>query len=120
MGMYFDGCDRSLSMLVIRDGTFSFHVFREASLVSYNTIITLSCLAMALKDEQNARQTISARFQQCLADAPPAIDRLIIDQLGRLLMSSLVSLIGVCSLSISSVSSSHKMPTKRSCVFSLS
>ena len=93
------GARRFSAVLLTRERT---DLFREATLVAHNTILTLGQLAIGLKDVQNARQAISARFQQCLGEAPPAIARSIIDQLGRLLMSSLVSLLESSPSSISS------------------
>ena len=65
--------------------------FRQSSLVSHNTILTLGHMAIALKDVQHTQQSILARFQQRLGDPPSPLDILIINQIGCMLISSLVS-----------------------------
>jgi phosphatidylinositol 4-kinase len=60
-------------------------------LVSHNTILTLGHMAVALKDVQHTQQSILARFQQRLGDPPSPLDILIINQIGCMLISSLVS-----------------------------
>jgi len=67
------------------------YLFRQASLVSHNTILTLGHMAIALKDVQHTQQAILARFQQRLGDPPSPLDILIINQIGCMLISSLVS-----------------------------
>ncbi len=65
--------------------------FRQTTLVSHNTILTLGHMAIALKDIQHTQQSILARFQQRLGDPPSPLDILIINQIGCMLISSLVS-----------------------------
>jgi hypothetical protein len=48
-------------------------------------------MAIALKDVQHTQQSILARFQQRLGDPPSPLDILIINQIGCMLISSLVS-----------------------------
>jgi phosphatidylinositol 4-kinase len=48
-------------------------------------------MAIALKDIQHTQQSILARFQQRLGDPPSPLDILIINQIGCMLISSLVS-----------------------------
>lgn len=69
---------------------FLFAFFRQTSLVSHNTILTLGHMAIALKDVQHTQQSILARFQQRLGDPPSPLDILIINQIGCMLISSLV------------------------------
>ncbi len=64
--------------------------FRQTSLVSHNTILTLGHMAIALKNVQHTQQSILARFQQRLGDPPSPLDILIINQIGCMLISSLV------------------------------
>lgn len=47
-------------------------------------------MAIALKDVQHTQQSILARFQQRLGDPPSPLDILIINQIGCMLISSLV------------------------------
>ena len=49
-------------------------------------------MAIALKDVQHTQQAILARFQQRLGDPPSPLDTLIINQIGCMLISSLVSI----------------------------
>jgi hypothetical protein len=48
-------------------------------------------MAVTLKDVQHTQQSILARFQQRLGDPPSPLDILIINQIGCMLISSLVS-----------------------------
>ncbi len=50
-------------------------------------------MAIALKDVQHTQQSILARFQQRLGDPPSPLDILIINQIGCMLISSLVRII---------------------------
>ncbi len=59
-------------------------------MVSHNTILTLGHMSIALKDVQHTQQSILARFQQRLGDPPSPLDILIINQIGCMLISSLV------------------------------
>jgi phosphatidylinositol 4-kinase len=47
-------------------------------------------MAIALKDVQHTQQSILSRFQQRLGDPPSPLDILIINQIGCMLISSLV------------------------------
>ncbi len=62
-------------------------------MVSHNTILTLGHMAVALKDVQHTQQSILARLQQRLGDPPSPLDILIINQIGCMLLSSLVRII---------------------------
>ncbi|CAF0765748.1 unnamed protein product [Adineta ricciae] len=62
---------------------------KQTSLVSHNTILALSHMAVTLKDVQHTQQAILARFQQRLGDPPSPLDILIINQIGCMLISSL-------------------------------
>ena len=59
-------------------------------MVSHNTILTLGHMAITLKNVQHTQQSILARFQQRLGDPPSPLDILIINQIGCMLISSLV------------------------------
>jgi hypothetical protein len=48
-------------------------------------------MAVTLKDVQHTQQSILSRFQQRLGDPPSPLDILIINQIGCMLISSLVS-----------------------------
>jgi len=50
-------------------------------------------MAVALKDVQHTQQSILARLQQRLGDPPSPLDILIINQIGCMLLSSLVRII---------------------------
>jgi phosphatidylinositol 4-kinase len=50
-------------------------------------------MAIALKDVQHTQQSVLARFQQRLGDPPSPLDILIINQIGCMLISSLVRII---------------------------
>ena len=73
--------------LSLTDQDFS---FRQTSLVSHNAILTLGHMAIVLKDAQQTQQSVLARFQQRLGDPPSPLDILIINQIGCMLISSLV------------------------------
>lgn len=66
-------------------------MFRRTSLVSHNTVLTLGHMAVALKNVQHTQQSILARFQQRIGDPPSPLDILIINQIGCMLITSLVS-----------------------------
>ena len=53
-------------------------------------------MAIALKDVQHTQQSILARFQQRLGDPPSPLDILIINQIGCMLISSLVCICDWC------------------------
>ena len=49
-------------------------------------------MAVALKNVQHTQQSILARFQQRIGDPPSPLDILIINQIGCMLITSLVSI----------------------------
>ncbi|EEB20254.1 Phosphatidylinositol 4-kinase alpha, putative [Pediculus humanus corporis] len=59
----------------------------ESSLISNNSIYMLGHVAVALKDTPRATETILQFFQQRLCREPSALDNLIIDQLGCIIIA---------------------------------
>jgi hypothetical protein len=77
-------------------------------------------MAIALKDVQHTQQSILARFQQRLGDPPSPLDILIINQIGCMLITSLVrSNLTNCLTITSLILISHKQRMKKSFDYSL-
>ncbi|CAF1275685.1 unnamed protein product, partial [Didymodactylos carnosus] len=79
----------------------------QTSLVSHNTILTLGHMSIALKDVQQTQQSILARFQQRLGDPPSPLDILIINQIGCMLISTLISPLNIKNFDYQSTSIMH-------------
>ncbi|KAL0266294.1 UNVERIFIED_CONTAM: hypothetical protein PYX00_008881 [Menopon gallinae] len=59
----------------------------ESTLISTNIVIMMGHVAMALKDTPKATETILQFFQQRFCREPSALDNLIVDQLGCIVIS---------------------------------
>lgn len=65
---------------------------RESTLVTVNTIITLGHVAIAFKHESQVVEDVLQIFQQRFCQPASALDSLIVDQLGCMLIAGCVSL----------------------------
>ncbi|KAK6191311.1 hypothetical protein SNE40_003034 [Patella caerulea] len=65
---------------------------RESNLISTNTILTLGHLAVALKDMPKTVKSIFQIFQQRFCSPPSALDVLIVDQMGCMVMAGITDI----------------------------
>lgn len=70
----------------------SFLCFRESTLISLNTILTLGHIAVALKDVPKTIYSVIQIFQQRFCSPPSQLDTLIVDQLGCIIIAGCVSI----------------------------
>ena len=76
-------------MLFLNKSCFFF--IRESNLISMNTILTLGHIAVALKDTPKTSDAVMQIFQQRFCSPPSSLDKLIVDQMGCMIMAGCVS-----------------------------
>ncbi|XP_052072692.1 phosphatidylinositol 4-kinase alpha-like isoform X2 [Mytilus californianus] len=67
-------------------------VERESNLISTNTILTLGHIAVALKDTPKTSDSVMQIFQQRFCSPPSSLDKLIVDQMGCMIMAGCTTL----------------------------
>ena len=67
-------------------------VERESNLISMNTILTLGHIAVALKDTPKTSDSVMQIFQQRFCSPPSSLDKLIVDQMGCMIMARCTNL----------------------------
>ncbi|VDI78282.1 phosphatidylinositol 4-kinase A [Mytilus galloprovincialis] len=65
---------------------------RESNLISTNTILTLGHIAVALKDTPKTSDSVMQIFQQRFCSPPSSLDKLIVDQMGCMIMAGCTTL----------------------------
>ncbi|CAG2236201.1 PI4KA [Mytilus edulis] len=65
---------------------------QESNLISTNTILTLGHIAVALKDTPKTSDSVMQIFQQRFCSPPSSLDKLIVDQMGCMIMAGCTTL----------------------------
>ncbi|XP_026685161.1 phosphatidylinositol 4-kinase alpha [Diaphorina citri] len=77
----------SVTQLQVTDTTFHWPNYLDSTLIQCNTIVMLGHIAVSLKDTPKTTDTIVQFFQQRFCRVPSAVDILIVDQLGCIVIA---------------------------------